>query len=469
MPDEPLKASDARCAGIPVGWLWQHRPAALRSFEELRRFTVNASVVFFAAVLVFITAQATFEDTIIIDPVSVPKSLEEQGYAGAAISRKLIDLVGRIEEESKTSKAKERFGIDSRFAEASAIRLPSSSLSIQSIVTLLRNAFGVTGNRISGEITTKPAEPSTFVLTLHFVRSGKRSFRAKESANLDNLFELSARDVVREFDGVVLASYLYNKRTAPPRGAALTEVDELLDELSRTADRKTMPWVLNLRGLRLRDQGKHAEAQLLFERAVRLNPMFAPGYVNMGIALADGLLPGGRNAAAAIDFYWEAVRYQPDYATAYYDWGLVLQREKAFDGAIAKFRKATEIDATYAPAYRSLAISLRGRGEAAKRRRDYEEAIANHRLAIELDREQAASNYTSWGLTLENRADVFGDKSDYDEAIAKFEMATRLNAKDALAYRSWATALARQGRAAEALEKGREAEAVERSAVASSD
>jgi tetratricopeptide (TPR) repeat protein len=467
MPDEPLKQSEARCSGVPVAWLWQHRPAALRSFEELRRFAVNASVVLFVGVVLFVVVQATFEDTIVIDPISVPKTLEDHGYTGTAISRKLMDWVRRIDAESTTSKIKKDFGTDSRFAEASSIRLPSSSVNVQTVVTLLRNSFGVEGNRITGEITidpsTEPTKATTFVLTLHLVKSGNRSSKAQPPGTLDKILELSARDIVEEFDAAVLGDYLLQKNLADPlyEKNRVAEVDELLDRLLGKADRETMPWLLNLRGIRLHDQGKDVEAQSFFERAIQLDPRFAPAYVNMARALADGLLPGGRDDDGAIELYSKATRYKPMYAMAYNNWGVILRDKKDYDKAIAKYQKAIEIDPKLALAYRNWGVALSDKADASKNKKHYDDAVAKFQRAIEVDPKYAEA-YDSWGVTLQRRADAFGSKNDYDEAIAKYQKATDVDPKSALAYRNWASVLEKQGKRSEALEKNNRANELDR-------
>jgi len=510
MPDEPPKESEARCSGIPVTWLWQHRPAAVRSFEELRRFAVNGSVALFVGVVLFVVVQATFEDTIVIDPISVPKVLEDHGYNGTAISRKLMDWVRRIDAESATSKTKKDFGTDSRFAEASSIRLPSSSVSVQTVVTLLRNSFGVQGNRIAGEITIDPSteatNATTFVLTLHLVKSGNRSSKARPPGTLDKILELSARDIVEEFDAAVLGDYLLQKNLADPlyEKNKVAEVDELLDRLLGKADRETMPWVLNLRGLRLHEQGKDVEAQSFFERAIQLDPRFAPALVNMARALGDGLLPGGRDYDGAIDLYSKATRYKPMYAAAYNNWGTVLRDKdkKDYDKAIAKFQKAIEIDPKLVLAYRNWGVVLSAKADASKNKKDYDEAMAKFQRAIEVDPKYAdgydswgdtlsdrafalgskadydeamakyqkaidvnpkdATAYNNWGVALQRRADALGSKADYDEAIAKYQKATDVDPKFALAYRNWASVLEKQGKRSEALEKNNRATELDR-------
>jgi tetratricopeptide (TPR) repeat protein len=454
MSDEPLKESEARCSGVPVTWLWQHRPAALRSFEELRRFAVNVSVALFVGVVLFVVVQATFEDTIVIDPILVPKVLEDHGYSGTAISRKLMDWVRRIDAESATSKTKKDFGTDSRFAEASSIRLPSSSVSVQTVVTLLRNSFGAQGNRITGEITIDPSaeakNATTFVLTLHLVKSGNRSSKARPPGTLDEILELSARDIVEEFDAAVLGDYLLQKNLADPMydKNKVAEVDELLDRLLGKADRETMPWLLNLRGLRLHEQGKDVEAQSFFERAVRLDPRFAPAYVNMARALGDGLLPGGRDYDGAIELYSKATRYKPMYAAPYYNWGTVLRDKdkKDYDRIIEKFRKAIEVDPKMVIAYRSWGVVLSDKADDSRKKQDYDEAMAKFRRAIEID-PIYASAYDSWGDTLSARAFALGSKADYDEAMAKYQKAIDLNAKDTTAYNNWGFTFQRRAEA----------------------
>jgi tetratricopeptide (TPR) repeat protein len=127
-------------------------------------------------------------------------------------------------------------------------------------------------------------------------------------------------------------------------------------------------------------------------------------------------------------------------AGAFSLWGKVLSDQKKYDEAIAKLRKATELDPKLAVAYNNWGGALDGQGK-------YDEAIAKYRKAIELiDPKHAAFPYNNWGEALRKQG-------KYDEAIAKFQEAIKLDPKRETAYKNWGDALYDQKKYDEAIAK----------------
>src|SRR5262249_17469724 len=160
-----------------------------------------------------------------------------------------------------------------------------------------------------------------------------------------------------------------------------------------------------LRGLRLREESKFAEAKSAFMRAIDLDSMFVPAYINMGRLLVEGVLPEGRDYDGAIEMYWTATRYNSKAAGAYINWGVGLSGKHDNDGAIRKYRKAIEIDPKSALAYTNW-------GAALETRKDYDGAVAKYQMALEVDPKYADA-YAYWG-------DVLRTRKDFEGAIAKY-------------------------------------------------
>lgn len=447
---------------------WRNRPPFLSSFDELRRLTINVSVVLLVVSLVFVTVQATYDRTLVIEPISVPKALEEIGYTGSAVAQKLMDRVSFINDKSSTSKDRVQYGSEGRFAAASGIRLPSSSVSIQTIVTLLRGAFGVQGDRIAGEITMSPPEDarmrSTYALTLHFTHLGKRFSSIQKSRDLDELLDLAGNAIVGQFDGVVLAAYFQET-------AEWDKADQLITRLIASADPDVMPWALNMRGLSLNHQHRKADAIATFEKITRLYPNFAIAYSNWGYALyrahdyagasekyrkvielepkrasahgylGDVLWEQG-DTAGGIEQYRKAIELEPKYATAYIKWGHALFEQHDYAGAVEKYQTGIELDPSDATAYLNWGFLLFDR-------HDYAGAIEKYRKAVELE-PRSALPYAAWGVAL-------ADQHDYAGAVAKYRKAIELEPTDALSYIGWGIALSEQRDYAGAIEKYRTA------------
>lgn len=71
-----------------------------------------------------------------------------------------------------------------------------------------------------------------------------------------------------------------------------------------------------------------------FLESIRIDPNFAPAYVNLGNAYLALRLP------KAPDLYKEAIRLKPDFALAHYNLGNYYENIGAFDLAIVSYKEA---------------------------------------------------------------------------------------------------------------------------------
>jgi tetratricopeptide (TPR) repeat protein len=101
----------------------------------------------------------------------------------------------------------------------------------------------------------------------------------------------------------------------------------------------------------------------------------------------------------------------PKPGAGYNNWGNVLQEQKKYDEAIAKYQKSIELDPKDAVPYYNW-------GNALQEQKKYDEAIAKYQKSIELDPSYAAA-YNNWGNALR-------EQKKYDEALTKFAKAREL-------------------------------------------
>jgi Flp pilus assembly protein TadD len=414
---QPLRtwaqAGARRCAS-----LWQRRPSTLRSFEELRRLSVNLFVMFVVGVLAWVTAEATFESTIIVEPISVPKSMEEEGFTGVAIAHALIDEIQRMSKEAKTTKRLIQFGSESRFAEASAISIPASSLNLHSLVSLLRQAVGVSSRQVTGEIIKAKdasANGARYSLRLHLVSGSSRESIIVQSADLEEVVGSGAQAIAERFNAYVLAFYLYGLRTRPDKA----KLDDLLARIVAIGDPKDLPWAKTLQGLQLQYTSVD-EATEKFREAIEIDPRYSGAYLSWGNMLAE------RGDKTAIEKFQAIIKLDPGDPTPYNNWGYVLDRSGDHTGAIEKFRKALELDPRYAKAYLNWGFALYNN-------KDSEGAIQKTRKAIELDPKESRA-YSNLGFLLNL-------KQEYTAAIERCAKAVELKPGNGDAYFNWGNAL----------------------------
>jgi len=127
-----------------------------------------------------------------------------------------------------------------------------------------------------------------------------------------------------------------------------------------------------------------------------------------------------------------------DIAAALNLWGNVLEDQKKYDEAAAKYQKAINIDPKLAPAYINWGVVLYDQNR-------YDEAAAKYQKAIKIDPKYAAA-YNNWGS-------VFYRQGKLDEAGAKYQKATKIDPKYAFAYNNWGSVLYEQKKYDEAAAK----------------
>lgn len=127
----------------------------------------------------------------------------------------------------------------------------------------------------------------------------------------------------------------------------------------------------------------------------------------------------------------------PESAAGWYEQGLYLEEEEAFDEALAAYRRAVELDPALADAHVNLGRLLHDRGEAAAAERHYREALAarpddvtaayNLGVALQdLGRLREAAEVYELALTLDAKlADAHYNLSGLYEELGELEAAFR--------------------------------------------
>jgi TolB-like protein/Tfp pilus assembly protein PilF len=166
------------------------------------------------------------------------------------------------------------------------------------------------------------------------------------------------------------------------------------------------------------------EAVDYFQQAIELDPGFALAYVGLADSYADqvfiGVLApeeGLARAQAAAD---KALAFDDQLGEAYNSLAGIKQSRQDFKGAEAMYRRALELNPNYATAHEWYGFLLR---ESLGR---YEEALALHRKAAELD-PLSAGIILDLGLDLQSLG-------RFDEALARYQRAIEVDPGYAGAY-----------------------------------
>lgn len=175
-------------------------------------------------------------------------------------------------------------------------------------------------------------------------------------------------------------------------------------------------------------------------QAIRINPNLASAYKERGNVYH---IVG--NDIRAISDFNQAIRLDPNLASAYAKRGHAYFRQGNYDRSIADYNQAIKLDPNNAEAYygRAFIFLLNGdynraiteinqtikltpnnwaawgiRGNAYYSKSDYDRAIADYSQGIMIDP-------TNSGVRYNNRGNAYFAKGDYNRAIADYEMALR--------------------------------------------
>jgi tetratricopeptide (TPR) repeat protein len=169
-------------------------------------------------------------------------------------------------------------------------------------------------------------------------------------------------------------------------------------------------------------------ARRAFEKAVALDPRFAPARVNLGLILVDA----GEFGASAehLDRAIRILGHTPDAALPHYLRAKVYTEQNAVDKAAAQLQEAVSLRPDFAEAWSDL-------GQARKTLLDDAGALAAFARAVELSPDDAVAQYRLGAEYLR--------MAKIPEAIEHLQLAAKLNSDDQSALYSLQLALREDG------------------------
>ena len=174
-----------------------------------RSIAVNALLLTLIAAIGLALAWEFSRDTVIVEPLGVPRSLIERGYTGEILARRLIDELSKIREGAKTRKDDIKLDISPDWSRAD-IRIPGAAMSLRSVVRYGKESFGA-DLRVSDEVTH---EENGLRLYLRGQESGAfGDVTVSSDVKIDHLLHLGARELMKRIDPYILASYLKEVRS----------------------------------------------------------------------------------------------------------------------------------------------------------------------------------------------------------------------------------------------------------------
>jgi hypothetical protein len=418
-------------------------PGWLSSLEGPRKLAINGLVVIVSMLGSGVVLKDALKQVAVIDTISVPKDLEADGYTPATMGQRIIDAVTQVNRNAAMTR---RIGtytlsevdpLEPESADyespgrahssdsASAFTLTSddpskkydvsvSGVSLTTVILHLRELFGVSDTRISGEVTVEhppavglsgkdeksPAKKLS--IRLRISDKGHVQYEAEATDKLETLVEQAALRLVERFEPLDAAYYSYHKRDYDN---ALRIVRAYLADQTK----KERQWASNLLGLIEHARYGHDEARVetgydnaiaAFRKLRTSDPKFAPALYNLSFVLIDKgkkQLKEDPNSEKGRELFTEAYEVAREgiaideaadrtgrkravgYATAGRALRFLGQWEPAkYDEALSYFDRSTGVDPTFMYAYFS-------QGAIHNERNAPDDAIAKYQLATEIN------------------------------------------------------------------------------------
>ncbi|HAX78233.1 MAG TPA: hypothetical protein DCY88_21040, partial [Cyanobacteria bacterium UBA11372] len=179
------------------------------------------------------------------------------------------------------------------------------------------------------------------------------------------------------------------------------------------------------RGLALKKQGKLDLAIACYQKAIQIQPNYAPAYNSLGIVYREkGQLE------QAIQSYQKAIACQENYVQAYNNLGNALRDDGKLDLAIASYQQALKLDPDYINAHLNLGNALQQQGKFAQAIECLEQVI------------QRQPNYADAYSSL---AHAYKAQENLEAAINCYQKAIELQPDSASAHCNLGIALQAQG------------------------
>lgn len=347
-------------------WLaWISLPAFLDWSSNVRSLVLNG--MFFAALIILVpVVVAQFQrDQVIIEPVSVPDGLSEQGFTPEVVASRLWDGLQDVKLQARTSKESIDALPDARRVEFS---FPDSGLSVESLIFHVRRLFGAYETRIAGEIVCDSANCTrdSQRLRLRVIRDNVVLI------DLPVMGTTAERDYFRQAAAGVMSTLDPFVAIAATSGIEPVKATILARRLIRS-HHPDSKWAHNLVGLIRINAGDYDSAIKEFREALALDGKFVPALSNLGNSLrAQGKLDDARQQFAVIE------KIEPENVLAKEGLADIALAEGRHDAALTLLRQAAE-SAPLDPRYLAKAgtIQLQRGNEA--------EGVKLLRSALEID------------------------------------------------------------------------------------
>jgi tetratricopeptide (TPR) repeat protein len=431
-------------------WFRSNAPLIAATLRTSLHIAKQSLLLLLAVYLCWYVWSEARRQIVVIDNISVPKQFDEVGLTSQVLTSRVRDALAQMESKIKTFKPKEQFS----FGETPALfefEIPETNFSVRTLVELAQQLFHSQPEHLHVEIVfvldpqtnpqLKQSEqpgPLATDTTVQLIRNQNViSVLPQVRAQLNEpelAVEPVAENALQITDPYVYAVYLFTVKRDSNEAEQAIQHDISTDCGLQTSRQCAADH--DLLGDFYGEEGHFDQSITEFQTAIREDGHWVYPYYNWGIVLSRQ-----KQYADAISKFDSATKIDPSFSSAYDNWGIALKEEQKPDEAIAIFRRAIKANPKDAMAFAMWGVSL-------DQDHKYTDAIIKYQKAISVaSPDQAltvAIAYDAWGMTLE-------EEKNFTEALPKYELATTFDPGDKDGYRDAGDLLELQGKTGEAI------------------
>lgn len=271
-------------------------------------------------------------DTIVIQNISVPPALEDQGYSEAVATTMVSDSVARISDEAGTNRGAY---VAEETAQAKSVEALSDWFGLAQPIRATQVALGFLPYSFSGEFVE---DGEDLVLRIRGQSSEYWHFIVEQRGSkddIDTLISNAAIELLKELDPYLIA--VYHFRHEIPSGE-FTNTKDAIDHALIHAPRKNLPWVYALWAHVLFFEGDLEGSIMKNRQALALDPTFPRPMMRWGESLQKMGLH-----EEAIGRFKKTLEIDPHYPEAVVYWANSLLAQGKIKEAGLKFREAYDM------------------------------------------------------------------------------------------------------------------------------
>lgn len=254
----------------------QNHHLRLQHIHDMLRLVLDAGLAVFglglALLLIWGVWSAVRSNSVLVEPFTVPSSLEAQGLSGTVVAAKFLDSLHKIQQRGSSDPTTSTH-LEDAWSREPRIEVPETGLSLNEVRKFLRAWLGH-DVRINGALV---ADGDTLQLTVRGNGVPARVVSGKLS-ELDSMIATAAERALGEARPVELLAYLEST-------SRHAEAAALAGPMLAAAPPSEAKRILNMWGNALTGLNRWPEALQLYREASRLDPNYMNPPLNETLAL----------------------------------------------------------------------------------------------------------------------------------------------------------------------------------------